>query len=132
MSRRGDTRSAWQRQRDEDPKNDGLDGARFAQRFRIFERSHTACFNDIRRCVKLAESPDVAEWDTTMLLRKIEMMEAQCQFARERLALRESKDTVRETLAKARALLDSPHEGERAAAAAAVAKIEAKLEGMSV
>lgn len=132
MSRRGDTRSKWERARDEAPKNDGLDGARFAARFRIFERSHTACFNDIRRCVRLADSPDVQEWDTTMLLRKIEMLERQCQFARERLAERKRKDTVRETLAKARALLDSPHEGERIAAAAAVARIEAKLEGMSV
>lgn len=131
MRRRGDTRNAWQRQRDEEPKNDGLDGARFNERFRIFERSHTACFNDIRRCVKLAESPDVEEWDTTALLRKIEMMETQCRFARERLAARERKDTVRETLAKARALLDSPHEGEREAAAAAVARIKAKLGAMA-
>lgn len=132
MSRRGDTRSHWQRVRDEEPKGDGLDGARFRERYRIFERSHTACFNDIRRCVKLAESPDVLDWDTTMLLRKVEMLEAQCRYARERLALRFEKDGVRETLAKAKALLDSPHEGERAAAAAAVARIEAKLEGMTV
>lgn len=131
MSRRGDTRSAWQRQRDEDPKNDGLDGARFAERYRILGRSHTACFNDIRRCVKLAGSPDVSEWDLIMLDGKIEMLEAQCTWARERLQERYAKDGVRETLAKARALLDSPHEGERAAAAAAVARIEAKLEGMS-
>lgn len=131
MRRRGDTRSQWERQRDENAKHDGLDGARFSERFRIFERSHTACFNDIRRCVKLAESTDVQDWDLNLLQWKLEALEAQCAWARERLAARSSKDTVRETLAKARALLDSPYLGERTAAAAAVARIEAKLEGMS-
>lgn len=131
MRRRGDTRSKWQRSQDEAPKGDGLDGARFSDRFTRFTRSHTAAFNDLRRCVKLAESPDVDEWDLISLDRKIEMLEKQCAWARERLAKRYAKDGVRETLRKAQALLDSPHEGEREAAAAAVARIESKLEAMA-